>query len=56
MRGMLMRCKTCAFRGRARGEWHNSEHSQHLEIGGEISNAVSSVQKDYMMIMIYESN
>ena len=55
MFGSMKRYRTCAFRGRAEGEWHSSEHSQHLEIGGEISNAVSTVQKDYMVVIVYES-
>lgn len=49
-----MRAISCAVRGRSRGEWHSSEHRQMLETGTEISNALSSVQKDYMVCMVYE--
>ena len=50
----VSRAISCAVRGRSRGEWHSSEHRQMLEIGTEISNTLSSVQKDYMVCMIYE--
>lgn len=51
-----MRAISCAIRGRSRGEWHSSEHRQMLEMGTEISNALSSVQKDYMVAMVYEKD
>ena len=38
--------RICAIRGRSDGDWYNSEHSQRLELGGEISNSITSVQKD----------
>ena len=38
--------RICAIRGRSNGDWHNSEHKQRLEVGGEISNSITSVQKD----------
>ena len=38
--------RICAIRGRSDGDWHNSEHKQRLEVGGEISNSITSVQKD----------
>lgn len=51
----MMRCRTCAFRGRSRGEWHSSEHHQMLELGPDtVSNAISTVQKDYLVALIYE--
>lgn len=38
--------RICAIRGRSNGNWYNSEHSQRLELGGETSNSITSVQKD----------
>ena len=38
--------RICAIRGRSDGNWYNSEHSHKLEAGGEISNSITSVQKD----------
>ena len=38
--------RICAIRGRSNGDWHNSEHKQRLEVGGEISNSITSVLKD----------
>ena len=35
------------------GDWHNSEHNQRFEIGGEISNSITSVLKDNY---IFETN
>ena len=37
--------RICAIRGRSDGDWYNSKHLQRLEIGGEISNSITSVQK-----------
>lgn len=37
---------SCAIRGRSDGDWHSSEHTQRLEIGGGISNSITSVSKD----------
>lgn len=55
MCGMSMRCISCAVRGRSKGEWHSSEHMQMLEIGSDrFSNALSSVQKDYLVAIVYE--
>lgn len=49
-----MEVKTCALRGRSDGEWHTSAHYQKLEIGGgKVSNAVSTVLKDFL-ILIYD--
>lgn len=49
-----MMIKSCAFRGRSKGEWYASEHRQMLEIGCEISNAITLVQKDALVIEIYD--
>ena len=47
----------CASRGRSKGEWHHSEHRQMLEINSDkFSNAISSVQKDYMVCLVYEKD
>lgn len=44
-----------AMRGRSDGDWHQSEHSQRLEIlGGEFTNSITSVQKDNYVIEIDE--
>ena len=52
---MQMRAVSCAARGRSRGEWHSSEHRQMLELGSDrFSNALSSVQKDYMVCLVAE--
>ena len=57
MCGMRMRAISCAVRGRSKGEWYSSEHRQMLEMGsGRFSNALSSVQKDYMVAIIYEKS
>lgn len=49
-----IRIRTCASRGRADGDWYSNHHSQRLEIGGGISNAISSIAKDFMIIINYE--
>lgn len=51
-----MKILSCAMRGRSDGEWHESSHYQKLEIGGGISNSITSVQKDCLVIEIYEDN
>ena len=43
--------RICAIRGRSDGDWYNSEHKQRLEIGGEISNSITSVLKDNYVCM-----
>ena len=45
---------TCASRGRSDGEWYTSEHRQRLEIGTTISNAISTIAKDFMTLIVYE--
>jgi len=47
-----MKIKICAARGRADGNWYASEHYQKLEIGGDISNSITSVDKDNYVIEI----
>lgn len=55
MCGMLTRTISCALRGRSKGEWYSSEHRQMLEMGSDrFSNALSSVQKDYLVCLILE--
>ena len=52
-----MRAISCAARGRSKGEWYSSEHCQMLEMGTDkFSNAISSVQKDYMVAIVYEKD
>lgn len=51
-----MEILSCAMRGRSDGGWHESSHYQKLEIGGGISNSITSVQKDYLVVEIYEDN
>lgn len=46
-----IRIRTCASRGRADGDWYFNPHSQRLEIGDCISNAISSIAKDFMIII-----
>lgn len=45
---------SCAIRGRSDGDWRATEHRQCLEIRDDISNAVTSVTKDCLLIEIYE--
>lgn len=49
----VVEIRACAMRGRADGDWHNSEHHQRIEIGDDISNSVTSVQKDNMVVLSY---
>ena len=49
-----MKIFSCAMRGRSEGTWYGSEHRQGLEIGSDISNSVTSVLKDFYVILIYE--
>ena len=49
-----IRIRTCASIGRADGDWYSNPHTQRLEIGGGISNAISSIAKDFMIIINYE--
>ena len=42
------------MRGRSVGGWHSSEHEQMLELGTDISNSITSVQKDSLVCEIYE--
>lgn len=44
------------MRGRSDGGWNVSSHYQKLEIGGGISNSITSVQKDYLVIEVYEES
>ena len=51
----LSRAIGCASRGRCEGDWRDSEHYQKIELNSELfSNAVSTVQKDYMVALVYE--
>jgi hypothetical protein len=47
---------SCASRGRGKTD-ESGKNSQHLEINsGEYSNAITSVQKDYLVIEYEERN
>lgn len=48
-----MTVKSCAFRGRSDGDWFCSEHKQKLEIGSDVSNSITSVAKDSLVVFIY---
>ena len=37
--------RICAIRGMSDGDWYNSSHNQRIEIGGQTSNSITSVQK-----------
>ena len=50
----MLRIRTCASRGRSDGEWYSSQHLQRLEIGANISNAISTIAKDFMMLIVYD--
>lgn len=53
----LISAISCASRGRSKGEWHNSEHRQMLEMNSDrFSNAISTVQKDFMVALFYETS
>jgi len=53
----LIKAIGCASRGRSEGEWHSSEHHQLLELNSYLySNAISGVQKDYMVALVYEND
>ena len=46
----------CASRGRSKGEWNNSEHRQMLEMNSDrFSNSISTVQKDFMVALLYDN-
>ena len=42
------------MRGMSDGDWHSSSHYQRLEMGGEISNSITQVQKDNYVIEFYD--
>lgn len=46
----------CALRGRSKGNWYLTEHRQMIEFNSRrYSNAISTVQKDYLVAIIYET-
>lgn len=47
--------RICAIRGRSNGDWYCSEHNQRLEVGGEISNSITSVSKDNYIFETYNN-
>ena len=46
---MMKMIRICAIRGRSDGDWYNSLHNQRLEICGQTSNSITSVQKDNLI-------
>lgn len=50
----LVKCLSCAMRGRSDGAWHEGVHRQKLEVRDEAANTVTSVEKDCLIIEIYE--
>lgn len=42
-----------AIRGRSDGDWHKNQHYQKVEIGGDISNSITSVAKDNYIVEFY---
>lgn len=53
----LISVVSCASRGRSKGDWHESEHRQMLEMNSDrFSNAISTVLKDYMVALVYETS
>lgn len=50
----MIKVVSCAIRGRSGGDWYSSEHKQMLELGTNISNSITSVQKDSLVCEIYE--
>ena len=53
---MIYDAKICAVRGRSNGDWHTTIHRQKLEVGGNLSNSITSVLKDNYVIEIYNEN
>lgn len=49
-----MKVLSCAIRGRSKGDWHTTAHTQTLELGCNVSNSITSVAKDSYVIEIYE--
>lgn len=49
-----MEILSCAIRGRSDGNWHKSNHRQKLEIGTDVANSITSVQKDCLVLILYE--
>ena len=52
---MMTEYRICAVRGRSDGPWHESRHRQRLEIGGGVSNPLTTVAKDNYLIEIGET-
>ena len=50
----MIKVVSCAMRGRSGGDWYSSEHKQMLELGTNISNSITSVQKDSLVCEIYD--
>lgn len=44
----------CAIRGRSEGDWHTTAHRQVLEVGDDICNSITSVEKDSLILEVYD--
>ena len=50
-----MRSEIVAVRGRSIGDWYNSQHEQRIELIGKKSSSITSVTKDNMLLIVYET-
>ena len=48
---LVAEVRVCALRGRADGGWTEAAHSQRLEIGTDISNSITTVHKDNLILI-----
>ena len=46
--------KSCAVRTRSEGEWRETRHYRNVEVRDRICNSITSLEKDYMVLMVYE--
>lgn len=50
-----MKAISCAIRTRSEGDWHTTSHQSLLELGGGCANSITSVQKDSLVLIIFET-
>ena len=50
-----MRSEIIAVRGRSIGDWYNSPHEQRIELIGQKTSSLTSVAKDNMLLIVYET-
>lgn len=46
--------RSCAIKTRSVGEWYGNTHYSNLEVRDRIGNSVTRVNKDYMVLLVYE--